>query len=43
MSENKNDNDKRKNENDPFDFFKLSSEPPKGSGYKKPKIPLWVL
>ena len=43
MSENKNDNDKRKNENDPFDFFKLSSEPPKGSGDKKPKIPLWVL
>ncbi len=42
MSENKNDNDK-KNENDPFDFFKLSSEPPKGSGDKKPKWSLWIL
>lgn len=42
MSENKND-DKKKNETDPYDFFKLSDEPSNNSGDKKPKWSLWVL
>ncbi|MBR6215920.1 MAG: ATP-dependent metallopeptidase FtsH/Yme1/Tma family protein, partial [Spirochaetaceae bacterium] len=41
MSENKND-DNKKNENDPYDFFKLSNEP-SNNGDKKPKWSLWVL
>ena len=40
MSENKKDD--KKNENDPYDFFKLSNEP-SNNGDKKPKWSLWVL
>ena len=38
---NTNNNDD-KNQNDPFNFFKLSSEPPKKNG-KKPKISIWPI
>ncbi len=40
-----NDNKKNKNEKDPFDFFKLSSEPPKKGDPKgkNPKIPFWAI
>ncbi len=37
------DNKDKKNNEDPFDFFKLSTDPnDKGPG-KKPKIPFWVI
>ncbi len=47
MSSNDDKNKDKKNSNDPFDFFKLSTEPNKNSnnnsGDKKPKIPFWVI
>ncbi len=44
MSDEKNDNDKKKKDNDPYDFFKLvtdSDKTPKDG--KKPKVPLWLI
>ncbi len=44
MSEN--DDKNKKNSNDPFDFFKLSTDPNKNSnnsGDNKPKIPFWAI
>ncbi len=44
MSDEKNDNDKKKKDNDPYDFFKLvtdSDKTPKDG--KKPKVPVWLI
>lgn len=44
MSNSDDKNNDKKNENDPFDFFKLSTEPNKnGSSGNKPKIPIWAI
>ena len=44
MSDEKNDNDKKKKDNDPYDFFKLVTDSDKNqNGKKKNKIPFWLI
>ena len=44
MSDEKNDNDKKKKDNDPYDFFKLVTDSDKNQNSKKKnKIPFWLI
>ena len=44
MSDEKNDNDKKKKDNDPYDFFKLVTDSDKNpKDNKKPKVPFWLV
>ena len=44
MNDEKNDNDKNKKDNDPYDFFKLVTDSDKNqNGKKKNKIPFWLI